>query len=496
VESRSKGPRTKLTGALLFRLDGSVPARGDLWLEGSRITAVSPPDPPPSGVDSEERWPSVDASSYWIIPGFVATHVHLCQTPMRGAAEGLDLYRWLSQVVWPMEAAHDPDTMETAAELGLRQLLGAGVTSVLDMGTTRHAGPVLAAAARLGIRGYFGPALMDRGPDAASRLLRPIDESLADVADLAAQWEGYDDGRLHLALCPRFVPSVSDAGWKSLLSATDFRAFPVHTHASETREEVEDVRHLTGRTPPAYLASLAGSEERLKIAHCIWVDDHDRASLRQAGAAALHCPGSNSKLGSGICDTLALEEAGVPVSLGPDGAACNNRLDPWHEMRLAAYARSLLHGPQSVDPRAILRMATRGGAESIGLGTETGSLEAGKLADLVWLDPALDSAAWDAGGGSESPEAALIFAGSPAMVVKTVVGGRTVFDRTAPWPQRAEFMERVRQSRLLLAERSGLRAAPLDPAGPFFSASAPHRPVAPPRRRSHPADSSGGSTNH
>jgi cytosine/adenosine deaminase-related metal-dependent hydrolase len=455
-----------LKGALLFRLDGSAATRGDLWLDGTWITAVCPPDPPPADAAVHDRWDRVNVSDSWIIPGFVATHVHLCQTPLRGTAERLDLYRWLSRVIWPMEAAHDPQTIDVAAEAGIRQLFAGGVTTVLDMGTTRHTGSILAAAARLGIRGYFGPSLMDRGPDTAGPLLRPVEESLAEINELAAHWEGHDGGRIRLALCPRFVPSVSDAGWKHLVADHDVRSFPVHSHASETREEVAEVRGLTGQTPPAYLASLAGVEGRLKLAHCIWIDAGDRAALRRVGAAALHCPGSNAKLGSGICDTLAIEEAGIPVSLGPDGAACNNRLDPWHEMRLAAGARSLLHGPQSVDPRAILRMATRGGAESLGLGAQAGSLEAGKRADLVLLDPSLDPAMWDAGGGAESPEAALVFAGSPALVSKTLVGGRTVYDRTGSWPERNEFLERLRHTRRLLAERAGLPLTLLTSAGP------------------------------
>ncbi len=466
MESRPKGRGTSLAGALLFRLDGSPAAPGDLWLDGARIAAVCPPDPPPADAAVQGRWERLDLSGHWIIPGFVAAHVHLCQTPLRGTAEGLGLYPWLAQVVWPMEAAHDAQTMEVAAEAGIRQLLAGGVTTVLDMGTTRHTGSILATAARLGIRGYFGPTLMDRGPDAAAPLLRRVEDSLVEIRELAAAWQGHDDGRIRLALCPRFVPSVSDDGWRLLLAADDVRTFPVHSHAAETREEVEEVRNLTGQTPPSYLASLSGAEGRLKLAHCVWLGEQDRAALHRVGAAALHCPGSNAKLGSGVCDTLALEDAGVPVALGPDGAACNNRLDPWHEMRLAAYARARLHGAAAVDARAILRLATRGGAESIGLGDQAGSLEAGKRADLAVLDPSLDPAMWGAACGAETPEAALVFSGSPAIVCRTLVNGRPVFDRAGGWPERAAFLDALGRTRRLLAERAGLSPAQIAPAGP------------------------------
>jgi len=388
----------------------------------------------------------------------VATHVHLCQTLFRGAAEGLDLYRWLQHAVWPLEAALEPETIGVAAEAGILQLLAGGVTTLLDMGTTRHTASVLETAERLGIRGLFGPAWMDRGPDPSAALWRAPEEFAAEIDALGARFHGADDGRLRIALCPRFIPSVTNPVWRELAARPEWRELAIHTHGAETREEVEEVRRLTGGTPAAWYASLPGAAGRIKMAHGVWLDDADRRALRGSGTAVLHCPGSNFKLGSGICDVAALERADVPVGLGPDGAACNNRLDPWQEMRLAAYARSLLHGPGSVDAGAILRQATRGGAEAIGLGGETGALLPGMRADLVVCDPGLDPALWDAAGGTESPEAALVFAGSPAVVRETIVQGRTVWRRG---DGDRETAARVRSARRRLFERAGLA-----PSGP------------------------------
>lgn len=486
-ESRTKpdGGVVVRGGLLLVPAEGA-PRRADLWIRDGWIVAVSPPDRPPGESSAGHRaqvppplavpppsppaaappvappphagWEEIDASDAWIIPGFIGGHVHLCQTLIRGTAERLDLYQWLQRVIWPMEAAHDEETMAISAEAGIVQLLAGGVTTILDMGTTRHAGIIIETAARLGLRGFFGPALMDRGPDAAAGLLRPGRESLDEIAILASRWDGHDDGRIRLALCPRFIPSVSDPLWRDLALDPAFSRLPIHTHGAETREEVEETRRLTGLTPPAYLAALPGAAGRVRMAHAIWLEGEDRGHLARAGITVLHCPGSNFKLGSGMCDTLALRDGGIAVAIGPDGAPCNNRLDPWQEMRLAAWLQGLLHRPSEVDPAAILRMATVDGARAIGLGHEVGPLERGRRADLVILDPASEPALCGAGDGFESPEAALVFAGSPALVRETMVAGRIVYRRDDPdRPARdRERMARARDARRRLALRSGL----------------------------------------
>jgi 5-methylthioadenosine/S-adenosylhomocysteine deaminase len=436
------------------------PHRADLWIEGNTIAAVSPPDPAPAWPEDEVE--TRDAAEFWILPGFVQAHVHLCQTLFRGAGEGLSLYRWLSEVIWPMEAALEPDTIEVAADLALRQLLSGGSTTILDMGTTRHTGAVLSAVARAGIRALSGPALMDRGPEAAGGLIRKGSESMAEIEDLAAQWHGYDDNRIRIALCPRFVPSVSGGLWKEMLARSDFASFPVHTHCAETEEEVADVLSLTGRSPAAYLSSLEGAQGRLKLAHAIWLSREDRADMARAAAAILHCPGSNLKLGSGLADVRALREVGLPVGLGADGAACNNRLDAWQEMRLAGYIQSLLRGPDAVEPAEILRLATVEGAKALGLEEEIGTLRAGKRADFLLLDPRADDAALgaadevpgsDPAGRAETPEAMLVFTGSPAMVSETWIDGVCRYAKRDDGEGRGELIRRVRWARERLAGR-------------------------------------------
>lgn len=465
-ESRPKGRgfrqavRRRFSGGLIHSLEGeAVP--GDLWIEGTLIAAVSPPDPAPAWDDSEVE--VHDARGAWILPGFVQVHVHLCQTLFRGAGEGRSLESWLRGVVWPLEAAHTVETIEAAALCGVRELLRGGTTAILDMGTTRHTEVIARVVSESGMRAFLGPALMDRGP--VPSLQRPTREFFGDLDALAAAWHGHDDGRIRIALCPRFVPSVTGAFFEEIAARPEYARFPIHTHGSETRHEVEETRALTGETPPVYLSRLPGAQDRVKMAHGVWLDDRDREHLARAGAAVLHCPGSNFKLGSGLADILALRRAGIRVGLGADGAACNNRLDPWNEMRLAALIQSVLHGPDTVHPREILRLATIEGARALGLDEEIGSLRAGKRADFVIVDPAEDPASLAGVSALEDPVAALVFAGDPSWVRETWVHGRRCYPSMTAPEERADFVQRVRRAAATLAGRTGLPSPPEPTAG-------------------------------
>ncbi|MBK8231293.1 MAG: amidohydrolase family protein [Candidatus Eisenbacteria bacterium] len=476
MESRRKAPRILLSGGRLVDPEERALRAGDLWLEGGRVVAETPRDPQPEWTPGS--YLEIALAGRWVLPGFVQAHLHLCQTLLRGWAEGRTLYRWLAEVIWPGEAAHDAATMTVAAELGIRQLLSGGTTAILDMGTTRHTESIAEVAARLGLRATLGPALMDRGPDAARGLLLSPTESLARFEAFAAAWDGHDAGRIRAALCPRFVPSVSEPLWRELTRRPDLARFPIHTHGAETEEEVAEVRSLTGKSPIGYLASLPGVSGRLCLAHAVWLDDDDRRALNDSGLAVCHCPSSNLKLGSGLADLRALRDAGVTVGLGADGAPCNNRLDPWQEMRQAAFVATARRGPESIDPWEILALATAGGADALGQGEEIGRLRPGYQADFCLLDPERDPATSgtdlepsedgnrlpanrlramnenqsEVGARfREDPAALLVFAGSPALVVETWVAGRQVYRADAPLDP--DLGDRVRAARGHLRSR-------------------------------------------
>ncbi len=161
----------------------------------------------------------------------------------------------------------------------------------------------------------------------------------------------------------------------------------VHTHASESKDEVEVVRRLSGGLSNLeYLAATGLASDRLCAAHCVWVTDGEQALLAERDVKVMHCPGSNLKLGSGIAPVVEMRQRGISVSLGADGAACNNRLDMFEEMRLAATLQAMRRAPGALPARDVVWMATREGARALGLEAEIGLIESGKRADLILID--------------------------------------------------------------------------------------------------------------
>ena len=189
--------------------------------------------------------------------------------------------------------------------------------------------------------------------------------------------------RLRAAICCLLLPSLLEA--VASLSARD--GVLVHTHASESRDEVDVVRRLSGGLSNLeYLAATGLASDRLCAAHCVWVSEAEQALLAEHDVKVMHCPGSNLKLGSGIAPVVEMRRRGICVSLGADGAACNNRLDMFDEMRLAATLQAVRRAPGALTARDALWMATREGARALGLEDEVGSIEPGKRADLILVD--------------------------------------------------------------------------------------------------------------
>jgi 5-methylthioadenosine/S-adenosylhomocysteine deaminase len=322
-----------------------------------------------------------------LLPGFVQTHIHLCQTLFRGYADDLKLMEWLRQRIWPMEAAHTPSSLRASTQLACAELLRGGTTSVLTMETVHDTEAVFEAATATGIRATIGKCMMDApSPDAPARLReetrRSIDESLA----LHRHWHNTAGGRIRSAFAPRFAVSCSRELLEAVASLAGRELALVHTHASEQREEINIVRRQTGKSNIEYLAEVGLAMPRLCAAHCVWVDERERHLLAAHDVKVMHCPGSNLKLGSGIAPVPEMLAEGVCVSLGADGAACNNHLDMFAEMRLAATLQAMRNGPGSLTARQALWMATRNGARTLGVEHEIGSIQVGRRADLILVD--------------------------------------------------------------------------------------------------------------
>jgi 5-methylthioadenosine/S-adenosylhomocysteine deaminase len=419
---------------------------GAVVVRDGRIASVGP--------EAEGRADTViDGSGAYLLPGFVQTHVHLCQTLFRGLADDMPLLEWLRRRVWPLEAAHTPASLRASTRLAACDLIRGGTTTVLTMETVHDTDVVFETLAGIGLRAVVGKCMMDSDHNVPARLLERTSASIDESLALKRRWDGAAGGRLRAAFAPRFAVSCSRELLEAVASLSARENTLVHTHASESRDEVEVVRALSGgHSNLEYLAHTGLATPRLCTAHCVWVTDREQEMLAEREVKVLHCPGSNLKLGSGVAPVVEMRQRGISVSLGADGAACNNRLDMFEEMRLAATLQAMRRAPGALTAREALWMATREGARALGLDAEIGSIEPGKRADLILVDRRGVHVAPD-----PDPWSTLVYAATAADVRVTMVDGRVlVRDFGAAELDVEEVAAEARQAARDLTTRAGL----------------------------------------
>jgi 5-methylthioadenosine/S-adenosylhomocysteine deaminase len=329
----------------------------------------------------------LDCAGCVVMPGLVQAHVHTCQTLARGRADDLELLDWLRTVIWPYEAALDREAASAAGELACAELLLGGTTAILDMATVNHTDAIFEAAERSGIRATIGKAMMDApDPQIPEGLRESTEQSLDESARLIERWHGAANDRLRYAYAPRFVLSCTDELLREVGTQARSRKVGIHTHASENTGEVALVRQRFGKDNIVVLDELGLLGPHTCIAHGIHLSDHERALLAARGAHICTCPSSNLKLASGICQLPELIAAGISCAIGADGAPCNNNLDGFTELRLAALLHKPRIGPRTLPAPEVVRLATLGGAQALGQADRIGSLELGKRGDVIAVD--------------------------------------------------------------------------------------------------------------
>lgn len=406
---------TLLRGATLVTCDGADRIiRGDLLIRDGRIAALGS-----VGAPADAR--IVDARERIVLPGLVMAHVHLCQVLMRGMADDLPLLDWLKKRIWPLEAAHDEASIRASAELGLAEMLLAGTTALLDLGTVHHHDVVFDACVRSGMRVVGGKTLMDSGLGVPKRLKESTSSALADAERLERRWSGHESGRVHYAWIPRFILSCSERLIRGAAERARASNAVMHTHAAEHPGERGAVRSALGADDVVLLRRWGFCGPRASIAHGVQLTGGQMRALARDGTSVVHCPSANLKLGSGIAAVARMRAAGLTVGLGADGAPCNNNLDPWLELRHAALVSSATAGPGVLPARAVLRLATIDGARVLGLSHEIGSLEPGKSADVVVVRAFAPHTA-----PAPDPVSTLVYATQARDVEHVFVAGRPV----------------------------------------------------------------------
>lgn len=323
----------------------------------------------------------VDAKGCLVIPGLIQVHTHLVQTLFRGMADDLELLDWLKQKIWPFESAHDENSVRVSAQIGLLEMHLSGTTSILDMGTVRLHEVVFEEADRSGMRYWGGNCLMDL-KSTSGPLYRGQKDSLAYSLQLLKDWH-QKNSRLEYAISPRFAISCSDSLLKTCARLKQEHNLVFHTHASENKHEVALVKKRTGLPNVAFLHKMGCLGERSVIAHGIHLNAKEISLMVNMKSGLAHCPSSNLKLASGIAKIHLYKKKGMKIGLGSDGAPCNNLMDAFMEMRLAALLQKPFFGPTALPAEEAFELATIGGARVLGAENKIGSLEVGKRADIV-----------------------------------------------------------------------------------------------------------------
>ncbi|MDD4169907.1 MAG: 5'-deoxyadenosine deaminase [Desulfotomaculaceae bacterium] len=397
--------------------------RGDLLVDGDRIKTIGE-----TGKEIKySQTKVINANGQVIIPGLIQAHIHLCQTLFRGQAEDLALLDWLKMYIWPLEGAHDPESLYYSALVGIGELFRNGTTAIIDMGTVKHTDTIFSAIHESGIRAISGKCMMDQIGNSPKYLLESTTDSIQESVDLLEKWHGRDNGRLLYAFAPRFAVSCSDDLLLQVKELADKYNVRIHTHASENEVEVAFIQQQRKMRNIIFFKHLGMVDENLILAHCIWLDSKEMEILQQNHVNVVHCPSSNLKLGSGIARIPEMLAKNIHVSLGSDGAPCNNTLDLFTEIRTAALIQKPLHGPTAMPALKTFELATLGGAKAMGLEKEIGSLEVGKKADLAMINMQNLHCAPNEGANIYSQ---LIYQVKSSDVTLTMIDGKIVYENS------------------------------------------------------------------
>jgi 5-methylthioadenosine/S-adenosylhomocysteine deaminase len=372
-------PTTVITGGTVVTVDGSgrVIADGAVAIQGERIVGID------TAASIARAYPAatrIDAAGHVVMPGLVNTHGHAPMVLYRGLADDLALMDWLQQYIFPAEAKTvSAEFVRAGTRLAALEMIESGTTTYADMYYFEE--EIAAATKAAGLRGVLGQTII-QFPVADAKTWQ---EGLARAEQFVRQWRG--DALITPAYAPHSMYTLDAGMLRAIRASADRERAPVLIHLSETSVENADSQKNHGMSPTAFLDQLGFLKPDTLGAHGVWLSDADLAVLAKRGVALSHNPESNMKLASGAAAVTKWLAAGIPSGIGTDGAASNNDLDMFEAMRAASLLQKHATGdPRALPAKAALEMATIGGARALGLHKVTGSLEPGKLADIIIVD--------------------------------------------------------------------------------------------------------------
>lgn len=414
---------------------------GTVAVMGDRIVAVGPGEQ-----SAEPCKQSIDATDCVVMPGLVNAHTHECL--LRGFCEDLPLERWLEEVCFPKDRAYAAEHIHAAALLNQLEMIRGGITTFIDI--FRFPAEAAKVAERSGLRAILSPQIIETAPGAG--------ETIEDSEAFVAEWHGRANGRIQTWFGPHAPYTVSPEGYQRITQLAEQYGVGIHTHLAETAVEVDNSLARHAVSPVAYLDRLGVLSSRTLAAHCVWLTEDDIRILAERDVAVAYNPSSNAKLASGVAPMPDLLAAGVRVGLGTDSNLSNNNLDMFEEMRLGAMIQKLHCQDAAAMPcDLMLRLATIGSAQALGLADDVGSLEPGKKADIIVVDFMAPHLWPILRGARGNVIEQLVYSANSADVRTTIVDGQVLMeDRQVRTLDPQEVFTAAQEAAMNLLQRAGL----------------------------------------
>ncbi len=400
--------------------------KGAVAVAGPRILAVGETDAISRNFTASRV---IDAHGKVLLPGFINSHTHLFQGLLKGLGDGLDLLTWINKITGPAVLAMSYEDAYLGAMASCIENLLSGSTTVVEFmyGHTDHGiyEPIAQAMLDSGVRGVLGRGLSDTGVELGIRpeLLEPAEAGLTNIAQLFDRYHGRD-GRLYISVAVGVVWAMTLEGLLQVREFATEMGVRIQIHLNEYPVDDENCLLRFGKRTVPFLHDLKFLGPDVLAAHCVHISSEDVAMMSATGMAVSHNPVSNMYLGAGIMPLSEMVEADIPVGLATDGSASNNAQNMFETIKMAVLLQRLRHRATTVmDAYKGLWMATRGGARAIGMEDSLGSIEPGKLADLVLID--LDRPNTVA---HHDPVTSIVYSGTPLNVDTVFVGGRVVVE--------------------------------------------------------------------
>ena len=349
--------------------------KGNIYIEDNNIVQISKK---PISLDADYV---LEGKKKLVLPGFINTHTHVPMTLLRGYGDDMVLNKWLEERIWPVEAKLDNKSVEIGTKLGLLEMIASGTTTFLDMYFFEDT--IGKVAEKVGMRTFLGFALIDSGtPEYSSEKL------ISKCEQFIRRWKNRDINIIQPLIAPHSTYTCNPETLEKSLELADKYNVLLHSHCSETRDEVYTVQKKYGLRPVELLKKYGLLCDKMVLAHCGWITKNEIADIKRGGVKISHCPVSNMKIATGgYAPVPEMLDSNVVVGLGTDGAASNNTLDMFDTMKFCA----LLHkqhrwDPQILPAQTVFDLATIGGARCLNIQENVGSIEEGKNADIIMID--------------------------------------------------------------------------------------------------------------